>query len=169
MMTGLIFAQSAPAPMSETGSTIMTIVAVLLFTWTLVIAPSLYYYVWRSARVKDAERARLIELGFVPPPRGSRWPQAIYCLAVGAGVPIGTFLITWLASQARNAPDHLWVAPTVVSVAAVVASAVVASISFWRADRPSSRPEALASHAGKPPVHADAEALDFAGRHPGRG
>ncbi len=165
-MTGLIFAQSAPAPMSETSAVIMTIVA-SLFAWTLVIVPALF--AWRNARVADVERARLIELGFMPPRRDSRWPQAIYCLAVGAGVPIGTFLITWLASQAPNAPDHLWAAPTVVSVAAVVASMIVASISFWRADRGSSRPEALASRAGKPPVHADAEALDFAGRHPGRG
>lgn len=96
-----------------------------------------------------------MELGF--PPRRSTAPLAAFCSIVGAGVPIGTFLITWLASQTTNVPQDIWVAPSVVSVAAIIGVSTVAGIGFGRSDS-----SAQADPRAKPA--SDPDTIDFAGR-----
>jgi hypothetical protein len=111
----------------------------------------------KKAQLAHIERMKAMELGFVPSP--SRGPLAFYCSAVGLGVPIITFVITWLATQTGNSPHDIWVAPSVVSGLAILGVTIVAAIGFGR-------PEASAhqgtSTAAKPAQ--DPEAYDFAGR-----
>ena len=76
------------------------------------------------------ERMRALEMG-QPVPGESLWPQAFTCAMIGAGVPIGAFLFTFLA--AVNMPSltgEVWMAPGVVSCFALMASAGLAKTLF---------------------------------------
>jgi hypothetical protein len=114
---------------------------------------------WRKMHLAHIERMKAMELGQPLPP--SFGPLALYCGVVGAGVPIGTFLITWLASQRLSAPNDLWVAPCAVSVVALIGVSIVAGVGFGRS---------VASADSQPktkPTH-DPDTVDFAGRLNGR-
>jgi hypothetical protein len=77
----------------------------------------------RKKEMEHAERMKLIEMGLVPdPPSGLDWPAATVCIAIGAGVPIGSFLVAWLASLTTQVPSQIWVAPVFVSFAAIGAT-----------------------------------------------
>lgn len=117
--------------------------------------------IWRNKRIAQEERMKLLEMGYLLPRRTSRWPQALFCTVVGAGVPFGMYLITWMAASTRNTPTDLWIGTCIVSVTAIVGSTIVAGISFGRTE-PLAQVEKLALPTGKPA--ADADALDFAGR-----
>ena len=49
----------------------------------------------------EAERARLFEMGYYLPRRPSRWPQSLFCTALGLGVP--TVALTF-ASAGESTP-----------------------------------------------------------------
>jgi hypothetical protein len=110
---------------------------------------------WRKTTLGHIERMKAMELG--QPPRPSHGPLALYCGVVGAGVPIGTFLITWLASESHRAPNDIWVAPSVVSVVALIGVSIVAGTGFARSNT-SAVPESKTKPAPDP------DAVDFAGR-----
>ena len=113
---------------------------------------------WMKARVAERERARILDMGFLPPPRTTRWPQALYCTAVGLVLPVAIFSI-W----PHDDPSQFfsWFAPTVVSGIAILGSTLVAAISLGRADRAAQTPYQPVAPAK---LAADAEAFDFAGR-----
>jgi hypothetical protein len=114
---------------------------------------------WRKMQLAHIERMKAMELGQPLPP--SFGPLALYCGVVGAGVPIGTFLITWLASQRLSAPNDLWVAPSAVSVVALIGVSIVAGVGFGRSAA-SADPQPKTK-----PAH-DPDTVDFAGRLNGR-
>jgi hypothetical protein len=124
-----------------------------------VIVSMLVMLAWRNGRLAHEERMKA--LGFSLPPKASRWPTAIYCAAVGLGVPTGTFFLTWMGSQSYHAPPDIWVAPSAVSIVALIGTSIVAAIGFGRSDR-SMQPENATTPVGKPAV--DPESLDFSGR-----
>ena len=76
----------------------------------------------RRREMEHAERMKAMEMGLVPPPGGLNWPAAAVCIAVGAGVPIGSFLVSWLATLTAGAPNEIWYAPVFVSFAAIGAA-----------------------------------------------
>jgi hypothetical protein len=110
---------------------------------------------WRKAKMSHLERMKAMELGHLPIP--SQGPLALYCGVVGAGVPIGTFLITWMASQSHRVPNDIWVAPSIVSVVALIGVSIVAGTGFARSNA-SAEPQSKTK-----PAH-DPDAVDFAGR-----
>jgi hypothetical protein len=111
----------------------------------------------------EAERERLFEMGYYLPRRPSRWPQALFCTALGLGVPI---VALSFASAGESAPwVNVWVIACIISVAGIIGATIVAAIVFFRPE-PSGKPEPLVGHHAKPA--ADPDALDFAGRM-GRG
>jgi hypothetical protein len=73
----------------------------------------------RRKEMEHAERMKALEMGLVPLPSGLDWPAAAVCIAVGAGVPLGSFLVSWLATLTADAPDEIWIAPVLVSFAAL--------------------------------------------------
>ena len=63
-----------------------------------------------------------MEMGLAPWPASLNWPAAVVCIAIGAGVPIGSFGICWLATLTAEVPDGIWFAPVFVSFSAVGAA-----------------------------------------------
>ena len=76
----------------------------------------------RRKEMEHSERMKALEMGLVPQPSGLDWPAAAVCIAVGAGVPLGSFLVAWLATLTADAPDEVWFAPVFVSFAAIGAT-----------------------------------------------
>jgi hypothetical protein len=126
-----------------------------------VMVAMLVMLAWRNGRLAHEERMKAMEMGFSPPPKVSRWPTAIYCGAVGVGVPATTFLLTWMGSQSFRAPQDIWVAPSIVSIVALIGTSIVAGIGFAQSDR-SVQPEKSSTTVAKPA--ADPDSLDFSGR-----
>jgi hypothetical protein len=151
-----LFAQIAVGP-DEFESIGKTVFLVAITAVGLVIPVVLL--TWRKMQLAHIERMKAMELGQPLPP--SFGPLALYCGVVGAGVPIGTFLITWLASQRLSAPNDLWVAPSAVSVVALIGVSIVAGVGFGRSAA-SADPQPKTK-----PAH-DPDTVDFAGRLNGR-
>jgi hypothetical protein len=76
----------------------------------------------RRKELEHLERIKAMEMGLAPQPTGLDWPAAAVCIAIGAGVPIGSFLVAWLATLTAHTPDGIWIAPVFVSFAAIGAS-----------------------------------------------
>ena len=73
----------------------------------------------RRKELEHLERIKAMEMGLAPQPTGLDWPAAAVCIAIGAGVPVGSFVVAWLATLTADAPDGIWVAPVFVSFAAI--------------------------------------------------
>jgi hypothetical protein len=134
----------------------------LLLLGAVVIATLIFLAViagyLRSPRA-EAERARLFEMGYYLPRRPSRWPQTLFCMALGLGVPV---VALSFASAGESTPwVNVWVIACIISVAGIVGATIVAAIVFFRPE-PSGHPEPLVPTNAKPAVNPDA--LDFAGR-----
>ena len=109
----------------------------------------------RRREMEHAERMRALEMGLVPQPRGMDWPAAAVCIAIGAGVPIGSFIVAWLAVlTAAHTPKAIWVAPVFVSFAAIGAARKLA----YRIIDPKSGPHK--DLVGRSPSPAGKEAFD---------
>jgi hypothetical protein len=93
---------------------------------------------WRKTQMAHLERMKAMELGY--PLRTCRGPLALYCGVVGASVP-----------------HDIWVAPTVVSVVALIGVSIVAGTGFGRSDA-SAQPQPKTKPAQDP------DTVDFAGR-----
>ncbi len=96
----------------------------------------------KKREFEHLERMRALEMG-QPVPGESLWPQAFACAMIGAGVPIGAFLFTFLAVVSTpSLPGDVWVAPSVVSCFALMASAGLARTLFHpkKAAKPDAKP-----------------------------
>lgn len=111
------------------------------------------------------ERMKAMELGLGGPATGT-WPAALAAICIGAGVPIGSFLIAWLAGLTSHAREEAFVGATIVSLVAVVQGSRLATrLAVWSSES-DSRPEAAnAAHQanGKPPAY-DPDAYDVVSR-----
>ena len=104
----------------------------------------------KKREYEHLERMRALEMG-QPVPGESHWPQAFACAMIGAGVPIGAFLFTFLAFiNISNPANEIWIAPAVVSCFALMASAGLAKTLFHPTKRAKGEAE------GKPVMDPDA-------------
>jgi hypothetical protein len=89
----------------------------------IVIAPTaiITKYLYEKRQWTHRERMRAIEMGLMPVPEGRAWP-ALVAIAVGAGVPIGSFLMAWMATLTAHADTTVFGAAAFVSVVAIVAA-----------------------------------------------
>ena len=133
-------------------------VAFVMSFVSLMIGMALHQGRRRKER-EHAERMRAMELGLVPQPSGLDWPAAAVCIAIGAGVPLGSFAVAWLATLTTNVANEIWFAPVFVSFAAIGASKKLTyrMIDAKGGSSVSARPTPVA----KPEPSADA--YDFAG------
>lgn len=98
------------------------------------------------------ERMRALEMG-QPVPGEANWAQAFICIAVGAGVPIGSFLFTAIATIAGpRLPAEIWIAPAAVSCVALMSTIGMVKTLF----RFAPRGKPAASENGKPAMDPDA-------------
>ncbi len=80
----------------------------------------------RRKEMEHLERIKAMELGIMPSSAGLTWPAAASCIAIGAGVPVGSFAVCWLASLTAHVPGGIWVAPVFVSLSAIQAARKIA-------------------------------------------
>ena len=91
----------------------------------IIITPT---SLWLRHRLKvrqmeHEERLRAMELGVVPQGDRISWPGALVCATLGGGVPVGTLIVTWLATLSNNEiPTEIWFVPVVISLPAVWAA-----------------------------------------------
>ncbi|MDB5352829.1 MAG: hypothetical protein JWN86_4076 [Planctomycetota bacterium] len=122
-----------------------------------VLVPTIlsFRYYGKQREFEHLERMKALETG--QPVPGDAWPGAFVCAAVGAGVPVGSFLFTFLTSvNTRSVPGEIWLAPAGVSVIALWTCFRLASTVF----RPSV--PAPTSHLNGKPAF-DPVAYDMAG------
>jgi hypothetical protein len=149
------------------GAFLMTIgvVGVVLFTVVMLAVQAHRRRSW-----DHAERMRMLELGLALPPHDRAvWPKAWVCMAIGAGVPLVSFVFTFSAYTGRsNAADELFVAPAIVSCLSVIAASSLAAHLFGKragSDAPAGEQEGGVNgrlHGEK--VTGDPDAFDVAGR-----
>ena len=117
----------------------------------------------RRKEMEHLERMKALEMGVAPSPVGMDWPAAAVCMAIGAGVPVGSFAICWLATLTADAPDGIWVAPVFVSFSAIGAARKLAHRVIDPRSGSKKKPTcARSAPAGKPEF--DPDAFDVVGR-----
>lgn len=123
-----------------------------------VLVPTImaFRHAARKRELLHLERMKALEAGR-PVPGETTWPQAIALASVGAGVPLGSFFITWLAYvTSHRAMPELFVAPMGVSVCALICAWALAGRLF-------PKPEIRDAGSAAKPVY-DPDAYEFAGR-----
>jgi hypothetical protein len=110
----------------------------------------------RRKEMEHLERMRAMELGVAPAPVGMDWPAASVCIAIGAGVPIGSFAICWLATLTTHVPSGIFVAPVFVSFAAIGAARKLAHRVLDPRSGATKPAYARSAKAGKPEFDPDA-------------
>jgi hypothetical protein len=112
-------------------SIVVPLVAVVLaLPMTLVPMILVLRQVAKKREYQHTERMRALETGR-PVPGESNAPQALVCVAIGAGVPVGAFLFTFLAwINSPSTPGEIWLAPAAVSIVAVLSTMKLATSLF---------------------------------------
>lgn len=111
----------------------------------------------RKREMQHAERMRALELG-QPITGQSHWAAAV--AAIGAGVPLTSFIFTFLAYvNSHNPPGEIWMAPTITSFFALVGAVKLGALAF-KPPKPQVADEP--AYNGKP--HYDPDAYETVGR-----
>jgi len=105
----------------------------------------------KKREMRHAERMRAMEMG-LPIPGDTGWAAAT-AIAIGAGVPIGSFVATLIARVMTDASDSIFQAPALVSIVAVACGAGLCKrlIARGRVEEPE-----VVRAAGKPAFNPDA-------------
>jgi hypothetical protein len=101
------------------------------FIVPVVIVPILVYYRHERRRIElEHEKSmRAIELGRPLPgdrPAGAWFSAAHIGLVIGAGVPVGVFLCTAIATIVAGFHEAMWIATGMVGLGGVISGAVLA-------------------------------------------
>jgi hypothetical protein len=128
----------------------------------MVIAPVaiITKYLQQKRQWTHIERMRAIELGQVPATEGRGWP-ALIAIFIGAGVPVGTFFMAWMAVVTIHADEAVFALATVVSIAAIIAASKLTHRMLDSSSQPVRRVDHHAN--GKAPSF-DPDAYDVASR-----
>jgi len=125
----------------------------------LILVPTILVlkHIGRQREWEYKERMRALELGR-PLPGTDKWP-AIAAIALGAGMPVGVFLCTWMAVLTAHADDGIFVAATVVSLGGVWGGTTALKRLLASRELPAEAPY----QANGKPAH-DPDAYDVVGR-----
>ena len=119
-------------PMVSSGFVLLAVALlaglILIFAFVLVLV--LLARSQERRQWEHAERLKALEMGQGVPERVSEWARALVCVAIGAGVPVGAFLFTGLATVLQKVDTGIWLAPTIVGAAAVYYGYCLASKLF---------------------------------------
>ena len=111
----------------------------------------------RRRQWEHEERLRALEHGHPLPVHVPVWPLAFVCVMLGAVMPVGVFVVAWLADQ------RFWIAPVIVAVTGVLGASILGNRWLDLERSRAWRPKATVD--GKPRMaDADADAFDTVGR-----
>ncbi len=104
------------------------VIPVMALMIPIIVVPTTLFFKHRL-RVREMqhnERMRAMELGVMPRTESMSWPGAAVCVALGAGVPVGSLVVAWLATMTNDAPSEVWGVPVVISFFAIWAAQALA-------------------------------------------
>lgn len=159
-----ILAQAVPAGADPTQWMLLAIPAAFFALIVFIVIAAMRQERWKAAQA-HAERIKRLEMGVRDAEPVRLWPAAVVCTAIGAVVPVSAFALTLVAYLNQRIPsEDIWVAPVVVSLAAVVGGVRLAR-QLLAAGAPAGGPEAVRPGAWDEakPV-SDPDAFDVVGR-----
>jgi hypothetical protein len=107
--------------------------------------------------VKHAERMRAMELGRTLPEDDPLSPATI-ATGIGAGVPLGSLFIAWLADRTSEGDaETIWIASSMVALGGLICGTILAARHFATRNQPATYQDTL-----KPEY--DPDAFDVVGR-----
>jgi hypothetical protein len=126
----------------------------------IVIVPAslTFKYFKLKRECEHAERMRALEVGRTLPGDEPWWSPSKTIVAIGAGVPLGSFGLAWLTTVSTSAREEIWIGSTLVGMTSVLCGSFLAAKEFARRGRA----EAQALAAFEKP-YLDADAYDVAG------
>lgn len=126
----------------------------------IVVAPTAIVtkHFTKKRELLHRERMRALELG-QPFPSDSSWPAALAAISIGAGVPIGSFGLAWLATMTTHLGDDVWGIACAVGLAGVIGGTLLGRKLIAT---PAARSN-LSNLAAEKPYH-DPEAYDVVSR-----
>jgi hypothetical protein len=132
------------------------LIPILGILMPLVLIPMIMVlrYRGRKREWEHAERMKALELG-LPAPGNESWPARV-CIAIGAGVPVGSFFFAWVASLESGHGEPFWEAATMVGGLGVLCGTFLATRllpSRSRAQDPAARSNPYAKSALDPDVY----------------
>ncbi|WP_435009128.1 hypothetical protein P12x_000379 [Tundrisphaera lichenicola] len=105
---------------------------------------------------EHTERMKALELGRTLPSDES-WSPASIATAIGAGVPLGSMGIAWMASNSSHGADEsIWMSACMVAIGGLICGTILASRHF------ATRNQMMQSDIAKPAY--DPDAYDVVGR-----
>ena len=139
------------------------LIPVLALLIPIVIVPTALWsrHRLRVREMEHDERIRAMELGVGMVPRKTEisWPGAAVCLGIGAGVPVGSMLVAWLATMTSDVGEGVFGIPLVISFGAIWTASSLANRMMGINDELESvapnRPQPT-QPAGKPAFDPDA-------------
>ena len=95
----------------------------------MVIAPVaiIAKTVSKHRELEHKERIRAIELGRVLPQDESWWSRGRISAMIGAGVPVVTMFLAWMASESLGGREEVWITATLVGMTAVICGSRLAT------------------------------------------
>lgn len=137
-------------------------IPMMALTIPIVVAPAamLFKHLGKKREMEHRERMKALEMG-LPATGGYAWP-ALVCIAIGAGVPVGTFLLAWLVMLTTHIDEEALAVPCVVGVVAVVSGVRLAGKILTRRQH---EPELPLIEVDRAKPHSyDPDAYDVVGR-----
>ena len=141
-----------------------TLIPILALMIPIVIVPTSLWFRHRMKvqELEHAEKIRSMELGLTPRKPQIGWPGAAICLGIGAGVPIGSMLVAWLAVLTNDLPNEIFGIPLLISFSAIWAAKSLAEGMMNASDPETVPPSTRVQMAAKSPTF-DPDAYDVAG------
>lgn len=120
-------------------------------------------YVSLKRQLEHAERIKALEMGRTLPQDEPWWSPSRIAVAIGAGVPIASLAIAFVATEASGAREEIWAMAGVVALAGVVGGTTLSIKHFNH----KARMELAALEANQYPANGkmafDPDAYDVAG------
>lgn len=79
----------------------------------------------RKREWEHLERMKALEMG-VPVPGNEPWLAKV-CIAIGAGVPITSFVLAWIANESNSNGEVAWASATVIGGMGLVCGTILTS------------------------------------------
>ena len=111
--------------------------------------------------LEHAERMRALEVGRTLPQDEAWWSPPKIIVAIGAGVPVASLVVAFLACESMGFRDEIWGMSTAVALTAVVSGSVLAGKHFNHRAR---QEAGVYANAYAPKPTFDADAYDVVGR-----
>ncbi len=150
------------APIAAMVSPAVYVIPIAALMIPMIVVPTalVIKHLRRKREMLHRERMKALEMG-LPISETNAWPAAVAAIGIGAGVPIGCFLVIWLATLTAHVGDEAFIGAMVVGIVAIIQGSRLA---MRLADVASYPLETRSAHVNGKPAGLDPDAYDVVGR-----